>query len=415
MNNKNWARLSLGLLLFTALILPWQTKLIVSPSVSDYWEISIYASTVLISFSILALIPSGLIRPDELKELPRIWLYSAAVVLISGLISAIFSPYPLLSFYVVILLALSLIFFIFIQSLPASWKRGLALMFLISLTFQALLGLFQFTTQLSFSNSFLGIASHSAADLGAAVIETADGRWLRAYGASSHPNAFGGLMAIGAIASLVFYIRARQLKGRIFFAFLWPVFLSAALISFSRAAILALFVGLVAVIYENRQALRSSLKMMATIFCLGVISASAVIILYFPLFAARSDMSNRLEQKSLTDRGVLNQRGLNNFFDRPMLGTGPGASTIVDKERLPWLEPWHFQPAHNYWLLAAAEGGIFFAFGLSVLWLSAYKKSRQRRLISVFIVMFMLTLFDHWLFSLPLGSAWVFFLLALIW
>ncbi|MDP3837144.1 MAG: O-antigen ligase family protein [bacterium] len=415
MNKKNWVRLSLGLLLLTALVLPWQTKHILCSSVSDYWEISIYASTVLIILSILTLIPSGLIRLSQFKEMPRLWLYSVLVILIAGATSAFFSPYPLLSFYVLSLLVLSLVFFVFIQALPSSWKRGLALVFIVSLSLQALIGFYQFTTQLSFASSILGIASHSAADLGTAVIETADWRWLRAYGASSHPNAFGGLMAVGAIASLIFYIRSKQLNARIFFAFLYVLFLPAVLVSFSRAAIMALLVGLAAVIYENRKALRSSWKMTVTIVCLGIITTTAVLTLYFPLFAARSDMSNRLEQMSIADRGELNQRGLDNFLDYPILGTGLGASTIADSRRMPGLEAWHFQPAHNYWLLAAAEGGIFFVFGLSALWAFAYQKSRQRRLVSIFVVMFMLTLFDHWVLSLPLGSAWTFFLFALIW
>jgi len=347
--------------------------------------------------------------------MPKLWRYSALLTIVVGIVSALFSPDPLLSFYVLALLIISLVFFIVVQALPDSWKRSLALVVLVSLSFQALIGLYQFVTQLSFASSILGIAYHSAADLGTAVIETADGRWLRAYGASGHPNAFGGFMALGHIGSLIFYIRSRRISARIFFAFLYLLFLPAVLVSFSRAAYLALIIGLIAVMYENRQALRSSWKATVTIASLTVLMTVAVVSLYFPLYIARADMSNRLEVMSISDRGDLNRRGLDNFKDSPLIGVGLGASTLADKQKMPSLAAWHFQPAHNYWLLAASEGGVFFVFGLAALWAFAYQKSRQRRLVSVFVVMFMLTLFDHWLFSLPLGSAWTFLLFALIW
>ena len=69
---------------------------------------------------------------------------------------------------------------------------------------QAVLGSWQFLTQSSFANKWLGIALHNAADLGTSVIEAvgADGvgeRWLRAYGGLDHPNIFGGAMAIGIL------------------------------------------------------------------------------------------------------------------------------------------------------------------------------------------------------------------------
>ncbi|MBV5343419.1 hypothetical protein JZU68_07360, partial [bacterium] len=75
---------------------------------------------------------------------------------------------------------------------------------------------------------------------------------------------------------------------------------------------------------------------------------------------------------------------------------------------------WSYQPAHNYWLLAATESGIFFAGAWVLIWYFSYQKSRQSRLLGLWAGLLVLTLFDHWLFSLPLASFWFFFWLALI-
>lgn len=419
MNHKFWLRLSFGLLSLTAWTLPWQTKLILRSAASNYWEIAIFVGFVLMGLSLLALIPSGLLARRLLLRPTPIWRWSFRILLIASFASVFVSPDRTLSFYHWLILVGSWLFFLALTRCPRPWRLFFAEVFLASLAVQALLGLGQFFTQTSFASSYLGLAFHNAGDLGAAVVETVDGRWLRAYGASDHPNIFGGLMVLAALGSLYFFCQAEDRKRRIIFLAAYILFLTAALTSFSRAAFLALATGIVVFIWENRYLVRQNRRVAAGFFSLSLLIAGLFFWQYQDLILARVQPNNRLEEISLTDRRVFNRRAWQDFRRHPWLGTGLGTDTVFDQQSdlaIAKIQPaWQYQPAHNCWLLLASESGVFALLAAAMLWYLAGQKSRQRRLLNLFIALTILTLFDHWLFSLPLSAAWLFFLLALIW
>ena len=419
MNKKYWLRLSLALFSLMALVLPWQTKLIVQPAAGNYWEIAIYAGSVLIWLSLLTLIPSGAVNIDIFKKQPFFWRWATVILLGVSFISAVLSENKFLAIYLWLLLFSAFVMFYFLISLEKKWKRRLLQIFLFSLAIQAVIGLVQFTTQTSFASTLLGMAYHNAGDLGATVIETANGRWLRAYGASGHPNVFGGMMAVGALGSLLFLTISEKRRERIYFVSIYLLFLAATLVSFSRAAILALLTGLVVFAFQYRSNFRSAPRRTVSVIILSLLVGGLIFFFYQPLFIARTQISNRLETISIDERQVYDYRGWQNFKQHPILGTGLGLSTWLDYSHsgsaAAKAAVWNFQPAHNYWLLAAAEGGIIFVACLAAIWAYAYQKSRQRRLLPIFAVLFILTLFDHWLFSLPLSSAFALFIFALMW
>ena len=418
MPHKFWSRFSQVLLFLTAWTLPWQTKLIVRPALSNYWEISFFVGIILSLLSILTLIPSGLVKLNYWRQLPIFWRWSALVLLLSAVASASISPDLTLSVYRCFLLLLSLVLFFSVSQCPSSWRRWLAIIFLLSLSLQALLGLSQFFTQTSFASSYLGIATHHAGEQGVSVIETANGRWLRAYGASDHPNAFGGLMAIAALASVYFFSRASNLWAQRGLLLTYILFFTAALSSFSRAAILALLVGLSIYILGNIVRKEVKRRYIFLVIFLSVVIACLFFWQYQDLLRSRAKINNRLEQISLDERQLFNERAEKDFISHPFLGVGLGASTLFDKEKdlaaQGAMPVWSYQPAHNYWLLAATESGIFFVSAWLLIWFFAYQKSRQARLLGLWMGLLILTLFDHWLFSLPLASFWFFFWLALI-
>lgn len=418
MPHKFWSRLSLALLFLTAWTLPWQTKLIMRPALSNYWEISFFVGIILSVLAILTLIPSGLVKLNYWRQLPIYWRWSILVLLLTALVSVFVSPDLILSLYRFLLLLISVILFFFISQCPHVWRRWLAIIFILSLSFQALIGLGQFFTQTSFASSFLGIAAHQAGEPGTSVIETANGRWLRAYGASDHPNAFGGLMALAALASIYIFSRVGGLWASRGLLLIYIIFFTAALTSFSRAAILALLVGLLVFVFDN--IFKKEIKRR---YFFAIIILSAVISLLFfwqyrELVWSRVKIDNRLEQISLDERQVFNTRAGRDFITHPFFGVGLGASTLFDQEKdlggQRVMPVWSYQPAHNYWLLAATESGIFFAGAWVLIWYFSYQKSRQSRLLGLWAGLLVLTLFDHWLFSLPLASFWFFFWLALI-
>jgi O-antigen ligase len=418
MNKKIWSHLGLGCLYLTVFTLPWQTKLILRSALSNYWEISLFVAVFLVYISLLFLIPSGLLNFnlwEKTGKWPKILLLS---LVFFALISIFISGDCYLSLYRLLLLLTALVFYFIVQQLPILIRRRLLLIFLFSLGLQACIGLVQFVTQTSFASKYLGIAYHQAGNLGAIVIETTSGRWLRAYGASDHPNIFGGLMALATLTSAYLFFDERKLKIRAYFLGSYVLFFLATLVSFSRAAILALALGLVYIVIKNWCLRFYKFRPGIALFFLSALLVALFFSLYGNLILARTYTQNRLETISLDERQTYNQRAWKNFLSSPLLGVGLGDSTGLDYRRDLQKEQvksvWDYQPAHNYWLLAATESGIFFLFALAGLWYLIYKKSRKHRLVGIFIVLFILTLFDHWLFSLPLAGLWLAFVFALI-
>ncbi len=419
MNNIFWTRLNFYLLALAVIVLPWQTKLILRPALSNYWEISIFASFIILWLTLLTALPLWSQLKLKLGNSSfDLRLFLVTMTLFS-LIAIIFSPDLLLAGYRTFLFFSALGLSFLIIGLPAPKRLYLAQLLVISLTLQAIIGLGQFFTQTSWSSGYLGIAYHQASDLGATVVETENGRWLRAYGASDHPNVFGGLMALAAVGSLYLLFATTSRWKRVLFLSIYTIFLAATFVSFSRAAVLALAVGLLVSVVDNRRFLIINKRLATAILVLSVLSGVLFGLQYQDLFWARSRLDNRLEQISLRDRHQFNQRAWQDLLQRPLQGSGLGASTLSARQQDQlngvMQPPWAYQPAHNYWLLAAAESGIFFVIALAGLWFKSYQKSRLRRLTGLFFALFVLTLFDHWLFSLPFGSILVFLVLALMW
>lgn len=401
-----------------ALFLPWQTKLIWQGASSNYWEISIFIGALLVCLFIFALLPSGLLSlPNFLKE-NYLLRYASGALMVTALISVFFSSAPLLSAYHLILLVIAVLFFYFLRQCPPTWRRYFLIIILAGLSVQAVLGIIQFLTQTTFASSILGIASHYASDLGTAVIETANGRWLRAYGASDHPNVFGGVMALAALISLYLFKQEKKRSFQVALTLIYFLFLTAVLASFSRAAGLALALGLIIFLIEQRHSLFKRPPLLLIIIFFSFLITLLFTWQYQELIWSRAQINSRLEVISLNERQVFNQRAWLDFKQQPLLGTGLGASTFFDYQHdlnNDLVKPvWQYQPAHNYWLLAATESGILFVIALSFVWFFIYKKSRQRQWLGLFVALLFLTLFDHWLFSLPLSSLWFFSLLALI-
>lgn len=415
---KFWPRLSFILLALCAWALPWQTKLILRPAASNYWEISLFAGIFLLWLAILSLVLAGFINQNIWRGQSRLWRWSLVLFLFSGAASIFISPDPCLSFSRYLFWLSAIFIFWGLASVPASWRRSFLFILLASLSVQALIGLVQFFGQLSFASSYLGLASHDAGAAGSVVIETVSGRWLRAYGASDHPNVFGGLMAIASLASIYLWTQVKERKWRSLLLAAYVLFFTGLLVSFSRAAILAFAVGLIVSIREHRTLLRAHVRGVVAWLSLSLLLAGLFGWQYQELIWERAQLSNRLETTSINERQEFNERGLNNFLKHPFWGVGLGASTVFDRQADLAVglnqSAWSYQPAHNYWLLAAAEGGFVFVLSLLGLWFCAYQKSRQSRLQGLFAVLVILTLFDHWLFTLPLAPSWLFFFFALI-
>lgn len=410
-------------------LLPWQTKLVFRPADNNFEEISLYLSFLPLMLALIAFLFSR--WPAKSEELGcRGAICALAILEIFTLISLFFAPDKLLAAYrYFVLLSAASLFLVIRLGLqhgnyqdPIFNRTKIAYSFLIAIFFQALLGIYQFLSQSSFACKYLGLAEHDSYALGASVIETASGRWLRAYGGLDHPNILGGVLAIALI--ITSYIlaekravaRKKQAWSSVLLFLFYFIALYALIFTFSRAAWVSLAAGLMAVLISlaiKRD--KWSVGRQTAIIFFSLAFVAMAIMPFRDLVLTRFDLETRLEQKSLDDRAEYLDQSLavieNKFF------TGVGAGNYITNLRHEQsnIKPaWEYQPVHNSFLLFFAENGIFAALAFLAFAFFIFKDRRANPgswgLLAVLLV---LALCDHWLISLPFGNFLLFLLLAL--
>jgi O-antigen ligase len=198
-----------------------------------------------------------------------------------------------------------------------------------------------------------------AAQSGASVVETAAGaRWLRAYGATPHPNILGGLLTALLLPLCGLYLRG---VGRWNGLLLTVILLgtAAAALSFSRSGWLGLAIGGLTLALlawrergsDERRGARG-FELAAGIALVWLVLAA----LFADLFYTRTlDLGVRLEQRSITERMALRDSAMDVIRAGPITGAGTGNSVIAETALAGRRYP--LEPVHNVPLLAASETG----------------------------------------------------------
>lgn len=410
--------------------LPWQIKLILRSGETNYSEISFYFSHALLLL-ILSLFVWFRIREKSRATFNSPIFYSLASLSIFFLISIALAPDKALAFfhYFVFLVALSLFFVVRAGTEPRNYqeividKIKLVYYFLGSLFLHSLLAIYQFLNQSSFASKFLGLAVHNPSDLGTAVVETASGRWLRAYGGFDHPNILGGVLVVALILSAYLLAKkkilnnAKQVWISIFLFAFYFIALYALFFSFSRSAWVALLVGLVIllVILIKRFDKWVVGRLVALIFFSSVLIA-LVAAPFRELVTTRLEANTRLEQVSIYERHqyMIEASELlrHNFISGVGIGNYQVASSLADGHKK---SAWEHQPVHNVFLLLFVQSGIFalISFLLFGVFLLKYGR-REKFAFAIVAAIVVLMMFDHWLLSLPFGVLFLFLVLALI-
>lgn len=411
-------------------VLPWQTKLILRAGETNYTEISLYVSYIfLLVISILFLWFRLREKSDNKINLPV--LYSLASLTFFLVISIFFAPDKILAFYhfFVFLAAISLFFIIKLGTEPRNYqeivinKTSLIYSFLGSILLQSILAIYQFLTQSAFACKYLGLASHNPTTLGTSVIETVNGRWLRAYGGFDHPNILGGVLAISLI--LAAYLLAKkkimnktkQTLSSVFLFIFYFISLYALFFTFSRAAWLSLLIGLVALLVAFiRKKDKWIIGRLIALLFFSLILLGVIAVPFRELIFARVEMSARLEQKSLQERRLYNQESkqiiANNFITGVGIGNYQAASSLIDENKKP---AWEYQPVHNVFLLLFSQSGFFSLLSFLIFLVFLIKSnSREKFAWAIFLALLVLMILDHWSLSLPFGVLFLFLNLALI-
>ncbi|MBP9869810.1 O-antigen ligase family protein [Patescibacteria group bacterium] len=400
---------------FAILALPWQTRWFLDAQLAGWpWEqgrLSFYVSWIPL---IVAVVLGWRLIPRSQRRVSRTTMGLIAGLFVLSIIATRFDVSALragLQWWVQVGLLASFVFVLRRQAI--CWKK-VATWTVIALIPHAILGIIQYANQEVWGASLLGIATQLPENAGVSVVEHGLFRVLRVYGGFPHPNIFGGWLVIGILTSLLLATWSEEKKFALFAMASSSLFLIALLLTYSRSAWLALLVGGIVLLgYVIRKKKLNHFFLLAcgaTILAGGIVGFSQK-----EHLLARGDTSSRLEAQSLSARAQSLQNGWMSFRAHPLIGSGPNADLLVHvPESGRTTSP--LEPPHAFLLLALANFGIL---GMMLWGALMYRLKRSRSVGPIFPAciflapLFVVGLFDHYLWSYWSGQALIAFALLI--
>ena len=333
--------------------------------------------------------------------------------LVSFLAAAVFSPDRALSFWSFLKLLEFSAFLAAVASLRFEkiYSKFVKIFAAISL-FSVGLGFIQMWQQKSVELWLLGERSFNIASPGIATIAFEGNTVLRPYATFPHPNVLAGFLVISFFIILTSNLKKLvKLSTLTFLAF-------GILLTFSRTAWLGLGLGLTILAAMNLSWTN-----------LAKIGGFLVVILVFifaifpqNLFTTRLLQIGNSDKESFVLRVKLADGAVKMFLDNPLLGVGPG-NFIPNLEKY-WkpVESFRFfQPVHNVVLLILAEAGVVGMAAVGLFFLASLKNIFRRPtkelsfLVPCWGAVLLISLFDHYFWTLQQGQILFFLLLGLSW
>ncbi|MBU0624804.1 O-antigen ligase family protein [Patescibacteria group bacterium] len=412
MKMASFARFIFYILLVAA---PFSTRYIFVPGIIADVEIepgtfSLFGTQLLALIFIVSALLSGaknrLSRPGEFTLIGAGFLFSSAAL--SVVLSGDARGLVVLSW-----LLLGVVLAVAVNKVrPAS--RYIFLALAVGGIIQSVFAANQFIQQTVSSSKWLGVAQHLSEISGTFVVETAVGRWLRAYGTLPHPNMLGAYLVIAVIASMALTLLINK-KWRVLAMLAVVINVWGLSLTLSRSALLALTVGLIFFV------------VMVLVFFHGVarrrvlVVTGLVIIVFFQSslllldpFSARVLGRGRLEHISIESR--LNQLADVQLLlrDQRLFGVGSGLMPLALHEQDSSRSPWDYQYVHNVPLLILVETGVpGLLFWLIVICgvLGSAKYTLKHRVnirtvvfSAVFLALLTGAMFDHFLWTSWFGQ-----------
>lgn len=396
----------IGLFFF---LLPWQTIFILEERYLDgsKWEhgtIAIYVTEVLAWLSI-ALYLLWRRRAHQQSTHRQIW-YVLVIFIGYSFLSIFWSTdRTLASQYARWILEASTLFFILIKQ--QTLHRHVAFWFIAGSTVQSIFGLWQFLTQSTFSSSLLGLSLHPTWQAGTSIVDTLhDGRWLRAYGAFSHPNMFAGYLLIAIIIIDLLLLTTKKNKFRPLLPVISLLHVACIVFTWSRTALIGLAIWSVIsfFIHHHRFLFRSILYRLFLI--------TTLLYVFSPLFHTRTTAKTQAEGRSIYERVYGYADAWGTIRGHPFIGVGVGNATTILQSRIPDRAGWVYQPPHSVPLLFLMELGLVGAIIFLMVFL--YYRQATGVTMSPLVPIVPIILGDHYLFSSYVGLILVALFLGII-
>ncbi len=248
----------------------------------------------------------------------------------------------------------------------------------------------------------------------ASIVMLADGQaFLRAYGTLPHPNILGGFILICFAGPTALFLRKERPNA------IWLLLLAIGAcllaLTFSRSAWIAVLIFLLSLIYKSKF---FGAKKIAFVFITIIIFFASTLIPLRELFIVRTINPTTLtEEASLSERLWLTEQAIALIKEHPFSGAGAGSFSIQLAERTGEFN--FVEPVHNIPLLVTAELGVFgLVLIAAIIFIigKSFFQTNQPRAILISAVLFglgMISLFDHYLWTLASGRLMLGFALGL--
>lgn len=409
-------------LLAALFFLPFQTRWIFHEAViqGEIWEygrFSLYGVDILIIAALFFWIVGRAFDSHVRKLSPVIWISLSGLLIVSFL-SIYFALDSALAIHGFLRLVEGAVLFFLITQLRLSWRIPVWTVVLSGLV-QSIVAFLEFVMQFIPSEKWLGLATQNPALSGVSVVLTTSGRFLRAYGTFPHPNILGGFMVYAIVLAVALVVTTERERVRTVLYAVLPCLAAGLLFSFSRQSMLGLVIALMA--FPSMMAYRAVHQMRVWAWATGIVFVSVAVlgVIFLPLLLTRLNVAGPLEAYSLDERAAGIQQAKTILLDEWPQGVGIGNYTWALHEKIDTnVQAKNMQPVHIMPMLIMAEIGIFglifYALFLAVIfWEGRHHPEPTRRSThlalagALVIIPIFLGLWDHYLWSLPVGQ-WIF-------
>ncbi|MBI3981156.1 O-antigen ligase family protein [Candidatus Microgenomates bacterium] len=229
---------------------------------------------------------------------------------------------------------------------------------------------------------------------------------LRPYATLPHPNVLGGYLVVALFLILFLYQgftnRIKE-KENVFLIFLLTLVFLATILTLSRVALLVLLLSLFLLWLKNKT------KILTLVFTLLLMASFGWYSVIWSRFTSLLDV----DQQSYLIRLKFNDLALTLFNSHPFFGVGLNNFLLAAKNGLAESSQIvrFLQPAHDIYLLIAAETGLLGILLWGLLFFCAVKKiaseSKTNNAFNLKIILLgqflIFGLFDHYLYTLQQG------------
>ncbi|MDD3474942.1 MAG: O-antigen ligase family protein [Candidatus Dojkabacteria bacterium] len=267
---------------------------------------------------------------------------------------------------------------------------------ILSVLFQGVIALLQFSGGSSVGLSFLGESNVVNGMIGSSFLELNNALYLRGYGTFPHPNVLGGWLIFNML--LGWYLFDSMKRKRDYSILLMVVSSLVLVLTFSRISWLVCGIIWLAFI------IKTFISKRGRIFTLIPLLSERVLNLFNGGDTSWSDRLNLMKSSFyIIKNNFLFGVGLGNFTNN-MDDTVPITSNGILL----------LQPVHNIFLLMFSELGLIGSgFFCTLLYFFLKNREWNLRFILSLVSIFIIGMFDHYMFSLPQGLGLFFLMITL--